>query len=137
VRLSLPPALRAQILDAAKAAHPGECCGLVIGHRDGQTAAALALHPARNLATHDDRFEIDPADHFAALKAARADGLSVIGCYHSHPQGRAQPSATDLAGASEDGFFWLIAAGEEIAVFVYSDREFRPGSLDLSVSPGV
>ena len=103
MRLSLPQALRAQILAAAREAHPGECCGLVIGRRDGETAAALTLHPARNLARHDDRFEIDPADHFTALKAARANGLAVIGCYHSHPHGAAQPSAADLAGAGEGG----------------------------------
>lgn len=134
MRLSLPPGLRAQILAAAQAAYPAECCGLVIGRRGGGTAAALALHPARNLARHEDSFEIDPSDHFAALRAARANGLAVIGCYHSHPRGAAQPSAADLAGAGEEGFFWLIAAGEEVAAFIYLDNRFCGADLVTSSS---
>jgi proteasome lid subunit RPN8/RPN11 len=54
-----------------------------------------------------------------AQKSARKSGHAVIGCYHSHPNGRAQPSATDLAGANVEDFLWLIAAGDELNAFVY------------------
>jgi proteasome lid subunit RPN8/RPN11 len=134
MKLVLPEQLQTQILAEAKAAHPGECCGLIIGARDGDAATALSLHPARNLAARDDRFEIDPADHFAALKAARASGLAVIGCYHSHPDGAARPSQRDLAGAGEDGFVWLIAAGGDLAVFVYFTGTFTDAALVTSSS---
>ena len=134
MKLALPEALRAQMLAAARAAHPAECCGLIIGARNGEDFAATALHEARNLADRADRFEIDPADHFAALKAARAAGARVIGCYHSHPNGVAQPSATDLAGAGEAGFVWLIVAGDEIAAFLYEDSLFTGADLVMSSS---
>ncbi|MFO1247428.1 MAG: Mov34/MPN/PAD-1 family protein [Alphaproteobacteria bacterium] len=45
----MPDALRRRILDEARGAHPAECCGLVVGGRDGQRFNVLALHPARNL----------------------------------------------------------------------------------------
>lgn len=83
-----------------------------------------ALHPARNLSAEPDCFEIDPRDHIAAVKKARGAGAAVIGCYHSHPEGAARPSARDLAGAGEDNFLWLIAAGERLEAFVYSDGSF-------------
>lgn len=83
-----------------------------------------ALHPARNLSDNSDRFEIDPRDHFSAIRAARANGRSIVGCYHSHPGGRAEPSASDGAGAGEDNFLWLIAAGESVSAFVYFDGGF-------------
>jgi proteasome lid subunit RPN8/RPN11 len=134
MKLLLPDRLRAQILSAAQAVHPNECCGLVIGTRRGVEAVAVSLHPARNLASRADLFEIDPADHFAALKAARAVGLGVIGCYHSHPNGMAQPSATDLAGAGEEGFFWLIAAGGDVAAFVYFTGRLTGADLVTSSS---
>ena len=34
----------------------------------------------------------------------------MIGCYHSHPDGAAEPSATRPRGAGEENFLWLIAA---------------------------
>ncbi len=59
------------------------------------------------------------------MKTARANGRILIGCYHSHPNGEPEPSASDLAGAGEEDFFWLIAALREgdgpltLAAFVY------------------
>ena len=132
--IDLPAVLAEQIRREAAAAHPGECCGLIEGERDGDVFRATALHPARNLAQAADRFEIDPRDHLAASKAARANGRQLIGCYHSHPAGRAQPSARDLAGAGEEDFLWLIAAGEELAAFVYFGGGFV--GVDCRMSSG-
>ena len=115
--------LSARLVDgiraAARDAFPAECCGLLEGTRDGDGFRVMTVHPAHNLAGSLDRFEIDPADHFAALKAARAAGHTIVGCYHSHPNGKAQPSAIDLAGAGEDNFLWLIASKDALAAFVY------------------
>jgi proteasome lid subunit RPN8/RPN11 len=124
VRVTLPARLAADIHAAACDAFPDECCGLLEGARDSESFHITALHPACNLAASPDRFEINPADHFAALKAARAAGHAIIGCYHSHPNGKALPSAADLAGAGEDNFLWLIASNEDLAAFVYLRGRF-------------
>lgn len=135
MKLVLPPELRARIEQESRAAFPRECCGLIEGERAHATATALALHPAHNIASAPERFEIAPEDHFAALKAARGMGRAVIGCYHSHPGGQAQPSATDLAGAGEEDFLWLVAAlgtpdePVTLAGFVYSAAFFLPVEL--------
>ena len=132
MKLALPRAFRKRIEREARAAYPSECCGLIEGIRDSDTARVLALHPARNIAAARDRFEIHPEDHFAALKTARARGRAIIGCYHSHPAGTPQPSETDRSGAGEDGFLWLIAAiaNPEASVlfgtFVYRAAAFEP-----------
>ncbi len=133
MKLALPQVLRAQILAEARLAAPRECCGLVLGHSNGEAATAAAIHPARNLADADDRFDIAPEDHFAAQRAARAAGQAVIGCYHSHPGGEPRPSAADLAGAGEEGFFWLIAAGGALAAFVLENGRFA--AVELVVLP--
>jgi proteasome lid subunit RPN8/RPN11 len=132
--IELPAALAGQIRDEAAAAYPNECCGLIEGLRDGGRFHAMTLYPARNLAGESDRFDIDPRDHLAAARTARANGRSIIGCYHSHPGGRTEPSARDLAGAAEENFLWLIAAGEELAAFVYSCAGFV--SADCTISSG-
>jgi proteasome lid subunit RPN8/RPN11 len=124
-RVELPPALAAAIAAAAAGALPHECCGLLEGTRDDAVFRVTALHPARNLSGEPERFQIDPADHFKAQKAARANGRAIIGCYHSHPHGAAQPSAADLAGAQENDFLWLIAGQGALNAFVYLDGVFR------------
>lgn len=123
-RVELPPALAAIIGDEVRRAGRRECCGLLEGARSGDFFAVRGVHPARNLSDDPDRFEIDPRDHIAAVKKARANGAAIIGCYHSHPHGSAQPSAHDLAGAGEDDFLWVIAAAQTLAAFVYSRGSF-------------
>jgi desampylase len=122
--VTLPHQLRARILREAADAHPGECCGLLEGTRDEHGFRITALHPARNLALSPDRFELDPEDHFAALKPARANGHRLIGCYHSHPNGECEPSPADRAGAGEENFLWLIAGNGQLGAFVYAAGGF-------------
>ncbi|MGH6683831.1 MAG: M67 family metallopeptidase [Pseudolabrys sp.] len=131
----LPEALRAQIVREAQATLPRECCGLIEGRRAADCVVVSALRPARNLSGAADRFEMDPADHFRALRAARLRGSEIVGCYHSHPVGRAEPSLRDRDGAAEDGFVWLIAApqaagGTTLAAFVFDGADFLPLDMD-------
>lgn len=133
-RLQVPAAFFAQIMTQAQAAAPRECCGLIEGIRRGETAEVLALHATENPSEASDRFEIDPAAHIRLLRRLRGTGREIIGCYHSHPEGAARPSPTDLAGAAEADFIWLIAAGcgnsaGEIAAFVFADGAFHPVAM--------
>ena len=92
-----------------------EVCGLLFGTLERITAAA----PAANVHPDPARFfELDPAALFAALRRARAGEAALIGHYHSHPGGRAEPSATDAAAADpSSGHLWLIVAGGEAGLF--------------------
>ena len=83
-----------------------ECCGLLIGLPN----RIERIHPARNLRASPTEYLVDPADHFTAIRAARAEGLAVVGAYHSHPRSTAVPSATDLAEASSGDFLYLIVS---------------------------
>jgi proteasome lid subunit RPN8/RPN11 len=115
--LILPPTLRSQIFAEARAAHPRECCGLL----EGSAKHIAALHPTRNLAERPDRFEIDPAEQFRLMR----EGRRIVGCYHSHPGGRAEPSPRDADHAGEAGFLWLICA-DTLGAFVWDGASFRP-----------
>jgi proteasome lid subunit RPN8/RPN11 len=93
---------------AGAAATDLEICGLLIG-RDDHVAQVL---PCPNVAADPRRrFEIDPAALITAHRQARAAGSSVLGHYHSHPNGSPIPSACDAAEAAPDGAVWLIVAG--------------------------
>ena len=65
-------------------------------------------------ATH---FEIDPAALFAAQRAQRdgnAPDRQLRGYFHSHPNGREEPSAQDAECAAELGKYWVIIANSGV-----------------------
>ena len=126
-------AVDAMLADARRAL-PNECCGLLIG--DAALIARAA--PARNLRPSPDRYLIDPADHCAALRVARAAGLEVVGAYHSHPDGSLRPSEVDRREASYPEFIYAIVApeggsGGRVAAFRLQRDAF--GEIGLRIVP--
>lgn len=93
----------------------------------GMSDAILDIRAARNVARRsDDRFEIDPQILFDQARAERAGGVARIGHYHSHPNGRAEPSQTDAQGAAvEPGQLWMIVAAGAASLW----RADAPGGL--------
>ena len=133
--LILPDVLGAQISEQARAAFPRECCGLIEGVRNGDAVRAVAIHSTHNVSPRADSFEIDPAAHLRLRRAAREAGRTIVGCYHSHPNGRPSPSPRDLPG--EKDFVWLIAALDahsvpSLAAFVADETCWHRIGLDLS-----
>jgi proteasome lid subunit RPN8/RPN11 len=93
--------------------YPSECCGVLLGHAEGETKEVSEVVPLRNL-RHDparaqdllpvadpsresekNRFLIDPADQLRVEKNSRERGLDILGYYHSHPDHPARPSNYD------------------------------------------
>jgi proteasome lid subunit RPN8/RPN11 len=84
------------LLEEARAAYPNECCG-VLGGR-GETVERV--YAVSNAASEPrTRYEMAPADLWAARCRARADGFEVLGFYHSHPRTPASPSTYDIERA--------------------------------------
>jgi proteasome lid subunit RPN8/RPN11 len=112
-----------RLLAEAAAAVPEECCGLLLG-RDGLIEEA---RPAANVATDRRRaFEIDPQALVDAHRAARAGGPQILGYYHSHPRGPAEPSATDRAQAAHDGKVWAIVGTSGVTFWRDEETGFVP-----------
>ncbi len=99
------------IADAAEAAYPAECCGLLVGHlAPNGVVEVTRAHPSPNLGKQRNRFEIDPRLWVDLARALGRGPSKVVGLYHSHPDGPAQPSAVDLDAAWGEELVWLIAA---------------------------
>lgn len=97
--LRLSDAHVGDLVAQARAAIPREACGLLLGRREGGVALVERVHAARNIAADPARFEVDPRDHLAAQREARAAGREVIGAWHSHAEGPATPSESDAREA--------------------------------------
>lgn len=111
--LLLPAAARARIAKAAEGAYPEECCGLLIGRREGGGLIEITdVAESDNVAPppRHNRFEVDPALRFALIRRLRGSPEEIVGHYHSHPDAPPFPSARDIDGAFEADLVWLIVA---------------------------
>lgn len=106
--------------------YPHECCGFLVGRTNGEMVIVTRTVPAANL--RDDsprnRFEIDPSDLVKTDRAARAEGLGVVGFYHSHPDAPARPSEFDREHAWP-GYCYVI-----VSVLAGQPRELRGWRLN-------
>ncbi|MDX1983251.1 MAG: M67 family metallopeptidase [Bryobacteraceae bacterium] len=82
----------------AKAAYPRECCGAMLGSESGGARQVSVARPMRNAfeGAQEDTYQLDPVEQLAVEKEARAQGLSVVGIFHSHPDCDAYFSKRDL-----------------------------------------
>ncbi|MDJ0951442.1 MAG: M67 family metallopeptidase [Alphaproteobacteria bacterium] len=139
----LPRACLRRIEEAARAAWPEECCGLLAGRR-GPDASIEILRavPAPNIAAERARrFEIDPQLWLDLRRQLAGGPDAILGLYHSHPDGAALPSPRDAAaawplGPADGPVVWLITAMRAGAVtetrahaFLGADRGFQEISL--------
>ncbi len=122
---------------AARAAYPEECCGLLIGAKEGDHWRIDEAVAAANVAPkpRHDRFEVDPALHLRLQRELRGTAQAVIGHYHSHPNGRAAPSQADVKQAEDPSLLWLIVAvaGDAVRVATFRLAAGDVVEVDLKV----
>lgn len=111
-RLRIPAASLEAIRRQAKKTRPEECCGILLGKEGERGRRVTEAIPAGNAAT-DRRtgYAIEPRDLFAAGKRARAEGLEIVGYYHSHPGGGARPSPRDAEHAWPGASYVILGLG--------------------------
>ena len=125
------------IRKAAEKNYPRECCGLLIG-RGEKIIEVSDVVLTRNMAEEDHLFLIDPQVQLAWLQKLRGTDQRIVGNYHSHPNGRAEPSEIDISFSLEAGQVWLIVVlqdgrMQEIKAYISSSnpRELRGIPLNI------
>ncbi len=123
-QLWLPAVLQHELSRFAQASYPLEACGLLVGRAGDTKIDTVRVVPARNLNLErpEDRYLLDPQDFLAADRAARAEGLEIVGIWHSHPDSPARPSQTDLEGAWESYSYLIISTTADGAAALRSWR---------------
>jgi proteasome lid subunit RPN8/RPN11 len=97
--LRMAEALLGEIRRQGAQAYPAECCGILAGYL-GEVKEVVRLVPVTNRRTDDPhRYLISPEDLRGVEAELRPSGLEVLGCYHSHPDHPAEPSAFDTQQA--------------------------------------
>jgi proteasome lid subunit RPN8/RPN11 len=115
-----------RIVAHALAERPNECCGLLIGSAEFIEDSV----PARNVHKSPAKFRVEPADHFNAIRRARAAGREVVGAYHSHPNGPSGPSETDRVRLADPTMVHVIVSlahgTRTVRAFRITEGNFSP-----------
>ena len=122
------------MLDHARQDRFRECCGLLAG-RDGLITRAIpATNAASNPATS---YEIAPEEIFHRMREMRAGGIELLGIYHSHPNGKNEPSPRDIELAYyPDAAYFIISPLADCPrpVRAFSIRDGHVGELEVQVA---
>jgi proteasome lid subunit RPN8/RPN11 len=136
--------------------YPNECCGILLGHAEGDEKQVFEVVALKNLRLLPDKAQqvtplaspasesarngylIDPTEQLRVEKDARVRGLDVLGYYHSHPDHPARPSSYDR----EHGWPWYsyvivsVEAGQprELISWVLpaDSSRFNPEQLEIT-----
>lgn len=113
-----------------------EACGLLLGpgsEAPGPGARLVTeVRPARNTSPEPaTRYEVDVQSLFDAHREERTGGASLIGVYHSHPEGDARPSATDEHLAWPGYVYVIVGRGERVRAWRLQQDGFREERIEV------
>jgi [CysO sulfur-carrier protein]-S-L-cysteine hydrolase len=121
------------MLAACIRALPNEGCGLLLGTGEGLVHDVIA---SPNVADSAKVYEIDPTILLRASRRADAEGLEVIGVFHSHTHSEAYPSPTDVRQAPDPTWHYvlisLVDSPADIASFRIVDGEVAVEIVDVT-----
>ena len=96
------------MVDWAKEHLPEESCGLLAGTKDGDVRVVKKVYYLTNIDHTNEHFSMDPKEQLKAIKDMRANGLTPLGNWHSHPETPARPSQEDIRLAYDSTASYLI-----------------------------
>lgn len=123
--LIIKPAHLTVIKEEAVNNYPLECCGLLVGKREGEKRIIEEVIPTindwenqrQNFTEIMDKTDLGSRENFSIApqiilqiqKKARENNLDIIGIYHSHPDHSCHPSAFDEALAWVDYSYIIVS----------------------------
>ena len=97
-----------KILAHCKKGLPNEACGLIGGTIEGDKRSIQKVYLLTNIDQSNEHFSMDPKEQLAAVKDMRANGLKLLGNFHSHPESPSRPSEEDKRLAYDSKVNYLI-----------------------------
>ena len=97
-----------KILKHAESVIPEEACGLIAGDITEGGKEIKKVYLLTNIDHSNEHFSLDPKEQLAAVKDMRANGLTPLGNWHSHPESPSRPSEEDKRLAYDSKASYLI-----------------------------
>ncbi len=94
------------MIDHAQGELPNECCGVLIG-RPGVFERVV---PITSIPPSPDSYFMSPEEQIEIFTELGKSGESLLGIYHSHPEGPSSPSETDIRLAFHpDAVYFIVS----------------------------
>ena len=97
-----------KILAHCKEGLPNEACGLIGGTIEGDKRSIQKVYLLTNIDQSNEHFFFFLKEQLAAVKDMRANGLKLLGNFHSHPESPSRPSEEDKRLAYDSKVNYLI-----------------------------
>ena len=111
---------------------PHEACGLLAGPNDSDgtpTGEVKRVYPCANADASAITYTVDSRDMLRAMRDAEANGVEIVGVWHSHTHTDAYPSATDVRQAVDPAWLYVIVSLRDVAPMTRAYR-IRDGRID-------
>jgi proteasome lid subunit RPN8/RPN11 len=118
--LTLPNEQRDTMVATCIRALPEEGCGLLLGVSSGPDAVVSEIVPSVNVARSAKLYEIDSRVLLKVFRRADAEGLEVLGVFHSHTHSEAYPSPTDIGQAPDPAWHYLLVSLRDVPTVLNS-----------------
>jgi proteasome lid subunit RPN8/RPN11 len=116
----IPTSIVDEMVAHCLAALPYEGCGLLVG--DAPTARVHRVVGTDNVARSSRLYAVGSRDLLRTDREAEAEGLSILGAFHSHTHTDPYPSPTDILQAPDPAWHHvLVSLRDELA----SVRSYR------------
>ena len=146
--IRIPQPLLTSITEAAEAAYPLECCGLLVGRGEAEgdvpgdvLVTRVEASPNRSEGDRRQSFLVDPKIQFDLMRELDGGPERIIGNFHSHPDHPARPSDRDLRSVFYPEHVWVIVAVEdglagEVAAYAFDEKNQRFREIGLAAADG-
>lgn len=128
--ITLSTHLQGQIFEHLRSTYPNEGGGFLFGTTTPAGIQIAEINPVTNVFAAEEqhhRYAMTPQDWAHQEDAAEADGLTLVGYYHSHPDSPAIPSVFDRDHALPN-FVYIITQvqdGEAVDMRVWRLKDDR------------
>ena len=124
-----------EIVEHAKKNLPNEDCGLLAGTISDEIRTVEKIYFLKNIDESPEHFSMDTNEQFAAVKDIRANGLKLLGNFHSHPSSPARPSEEDKRLVFDRNLSYLILslANKPVLKSFRYDREKNVSIEELKI----
>jgi proteasome lid subunit RPN8/RPN11 len=126
MRLWLTPQQAESIGRHALDERPGEACGIIAGKGE----QVVRIIPIANRAPDPQHhFRFDEQAFATAMFEIERSGLSLVGIYHSHPEGKPIPSREDIRQSNYPGTAYVIV-GLQYGDARMAAWDIKPGQVN-------
>lgn len=118
-----------KMVEWSKAHLPEESCGLLGGTKEDGVRTVQKVYYLTNIDHTNEHFSMDPKEQLSAIRDMRANGLTPLGNWHSHPETPARPSEEDIRLAYDSSASYLILSlmnADEPVIHAFTVKDKQP-----------